>query len=113
MYECVTVPIFDIDIHVFTDRDEAKAFHATRCPSEPVPEELDASRGVCITNEKCRMLCVFEPAPHIIVHESVHMAWEILAECRIKTNQANDEPLAYLASWLSCRVMTLAGVLPK
>ena len=96
----ITVPVFDVYVHLFKDRTEAKAFFQERCPDDPDTRSLETARGVTITNDNCRMLCVFDGGMPIAAHESVHMAWAILKECGVKVNAANDEPLAYLTAWL-------------
>ena len=96
----ITVPIFDVYVHLFKDRVEAKAFFQERCPDDEDVKAIESSRGVTITNDNCRMLCVFDGGVPIAAHESVHMAWAILKECGVKVSHSNDEPLAYLAAWL-------------
>ncbi len=99
-----TVPIFDVDIHLFNDRAEARGFMRDHSPDWE-SQAVDTARGCCITQPgNPRMLCVFDGGLAVATHESVHMAWAILQECGVRVTAANDEPLAYLAAWINQQV---------
>lgn len=103
--EAFVLPIFDMEINFLDDREEAKAFYRERNGGEDPPAALDIACGCCLTGGNARMLCVFDPQMRFVVHEAVHMALAILNETGIKVNFRNDEPLTYLASYLSVEMM--------
>ena len=104
MSKLITIPVFDVDVLLFRDRDEAKAFFLTHTPNDD-PRSIGSSHGVCITDDRYRMLCVFDGGIPIAAHESVHMAWAILKECGVRVSASNDEPLAYLTAWILNEVL--------
>jgi len=108
-HERLTIPIFDICVDLFDDREEAQAFFRESHPEEEESKPIASARGVCITSPTCRMVCIFDPDLNIIAHESTHLAGAILKELGIKISISNDEMLAYLVGWLTVRISQFAN----
>ena len=104
----LTVPIFDMDVFLFTDREEAKVFAHEGSLDNPHDRVLETARGCYLTSYSCkRMLCIFDPITRIIAHECVHVANGVIGEVGIKTSPANDELHAYMVGWLVEEVLDL------
>lgn len=109
---CKTIPVYDVDVYLVTDREEGKAFIRERSTIKGEDTNLDDCRGVCYTvtdadGANHRLMCVFEGGAPIAVHEAVHMAWMVLKTCRVRVSQTNDEPLAYLTAYLATEMTSL------
>ena len=118
MIVCRTIPIYDSDVYLCTNLAEGKAFIRSKSVTKDEDTNLDDCRGICYTlNAEGKahwMMCVFEGGLPIIVHESVHMAWMVLKHCGVRVSQTNDEPLAYLTSWLVQEMLNLTtGAAPR
>lgn len=74
-------------------------------------KKCNAARGEKYDSEKAWYLrkgniCVIaidrkHVTPNYITHESVHAAWDILAESGVIVRRNNDEALTYLSGWIS------------
>ena len=102
------VPLFDVSVYFFTDRQESKDFINTKTTKAVGVEEkqMDNCKGCCywVTDAEGmphRLMCVFDGGMNTAIHEAVHMAWITLDYCCVKITQRNDEPLAYLSAWLA------------
>lgn len=110
MIVCVNIPVFEVDVYFVTDKAEAKAFIQEHSVVEDDGDAVDGAVGACynVTDKEGRhhrMMCVFDGRTNTIIHEAVHMAWMTLDHCGVKTGQANQEPLAFLAAWLAEEMM--------
>ena len=104
--QVVTIPVFDVNVHMTNSREDAKAF-LRQWSSAGDEDKVDApDRGFCDMpiNEKGLpkwLMCCFEGGLPILVHEAVHMAGMTLKRIGVPVSvPRNDEALAYLTAYL-------------
>lgn len=103
------IPILGVFITFATTREEARAFAASKDPSEKL-EGLETCHGMVtfVTDAQGlqhRIMMVFANDLNTVVHESVHAAWLTCRYCSIKASSSNEEPMAYLTAWLVEQMM--------
>lgn len=110
MIVCRRVPVLDVDVYYINSREDAIQFvlehDRYNVGSDAERVEMTTCQGCCrvaedASGKKHRMLCVFEGGLNTLAHESVHMAWILMRYCAIKADAKNEEPMAYVAAWLT------------
>lgn len=103
----IEVPLLDVIVYLINSKEDADRLVREVSGGEGSLERCVGCSHVEEDKDgrKHRMLCVFDGSRNTAVHESVHMARIILEHCSIQWSAKNDEPLAYLAGWLSEQVL--------
>lgn len=102
----VTVPLYGLRVAICSSAEAAakkfgdgfmlKNFSAQVCRVEHIPTGVDMV-----------VICFRSPASYhaeALTHECIHAAWRILELVGVTVSVDNQEPLAYLAGWLSREV---------
>lgn len=111
MTEPVRIPVLDVNVYFFYDRDTAIQFIKDNSSSEDEWKVLEKSMGVCYELDAkdgytYRMMCVFDGERNTAIHEAVHMAWFIIHHCGMRVARDNHEILAYLTAWIADRAIS-------
>lgn len=98
MIKNILVPIFDIEVFVFTTRKDCK--NVTKMlDMESLLHVYDRTSGFVASADGCPMLiCISDTKhPHVVAHECAHLAYNIQQKTGINFN---DEVNAYLIDYL-------------